>query len=89
MSKESVKIVKKAEIPNIKAEVKAIDKGYYKGQIIEVGVKFIYDGPVCKKNEGLPLWVEVIKIIEKPKEAKKDKSDKDEKASNKKEESLV
>jgi hypothetical protein len=48
------------ESKKVKAHVVAIDRGYYKGEIVNPGKKFIYEGNLSKKGR-LPLWVEEIK----------------------------
>ena len=41
----------------VKVEVVAIDKGYYKGEVVPMGKKFTYEG-MLSPNGKLPLWVE-------------------------------
>lgn len=74
------KVINKGKPALIKGKVKAIEKGYYKGKIIEAGESFVYEGPV-NKSGGFPLWVEVLQdMTEKKQDKKEAKAEKEDKS---------
>jgi len=63
METEKKKVQRK--IQKVSIEAVAVDDGYYKGQIIPTGKKFLFEG--VTKDGKLPLWIKAAKKSAKKK----------------------